>query len=105
MKKIKLGIIGVGNMGTAHLKSILDGKCPEIDVTAVADIDSDRLEAAKRIYAEAKNNNADLCEMACFDDGIKMMESGLVDSVIIAIPHYDHPKYVIEAYKLPQASR
>ena len=51
MKKIKLGIIGVGNMGTAHLKSILDGKCPEIDVTAVADIDSDRLEAAKRIYA------------------------------------------------------
>ena len=99
MKKIKLGIIGVGNMGTAHLKSILDGKCPEIDVTAVADIDPDRLEAAKRIYAEAKNNNADLCEMACFDDGIKMMESGLVDSVIIAIPHYDHPKYVIEAFR------
>ena len=99
MKKIKLGIIGIGNMGTTHLKNILAGKCPEIDVTAVADIEQSRLDAAKKMYEEAKEKNPELPEMAYFDDAIKMMESGLIDSVIVAIPHYDHPKYVIEAFK------
>ena len=99
MKKIKLGIIGIGNMGTTHMKNILAGKCPEIDVTAVADIDPARLEAAKGFYNEAKEKNSELPEVAYFDDAIKMMESGLVDSVIVAIPHYDHPKYAIMGVK------
>ena len=99
MKKVKLGIIGIGNMGSSHMKNILAGKCPEIDVAAVADIDPTRLEAAKGFYDEAKAKNPDLPEVAYFDDAIKMMESGLIDSVIVAIPHYDHPKYVIEAFR------
>ena len=97
MKKVKLGIIGIGNMGTTHMKNILAGKCPEIDVAAVADIDPARIEAAKGLYKEAVEKNPELPEVAYFDDAIKMMESGVVDSVIVAIPHYDHPKYVIEA--------
>ncbi len=101
MKKVKLGIIGIGNMGSSHMKNILAGKCPEIDVAAVADIDPARLDAAKGFYKEAveKNPEANIPEVAYFDDAIKMMESGVVDSVIVAIPHYDHPKYVIEALK------
>ena len=99
MKKVKLGIIGVGNMGTGHMKTIFAGKCPEIDVTAVADIDPAKLENAKKIYEEAKAKNADLPEIAYFDDAIAMMESGTCDSVIVAVPHYDHPKYVIEAFR------
>ena len=98
MKKVKLGIIGMGNMGTTHMKNILAGKCPEIDVAAVCDIDPARIESSKALYAEAKAKNADLPEVAYFDDAIKMMESGVIDSVIVAIPHYDHPKYVIEAF-------
>ena len=99
MKKVKLGIIGIGNMGSTHMKNILAGKCPEIDVTAVADIDPARIEAAKGFYNDAVAKNPELPEVAYFDDAIKMMESGTVDSVIVAIPHYDHPKYVIEALK------
>ena len=99
MKKVKLGIIGIGNMGSTHMKNILAGKCPEIDVAAVADIDSARIEAAKGFYNDAVAKNPELPEVAYFDDAIKMMESGTVDSVIVAIPHYDHPKYVIEALK------
>ena len=34
MEQIKLGIIGVGNMGTTHVQNILAGKCPEIAPTA-----------------------------------------------------------------------
>ena len=37
MEKVRLGIIGVGNMGSGHAQNILDGKCPEIEITAVAD--------------------------------------------------------------------
>ena len=99
MKKVKLGIIGVGNMGSSHMKHILAGKCPEIDVTAVADINADRLEEAKGYYNEAKEKNPEIPEVAYFDDAINMMESGLVEAVIVAVPHYDHPKYVIEAFK------
>ena len=36
MAKVKLGIIGVGNMGTGHSKNYLDGLMPEIEITAVA---------------------------------------------------------------------
>ena len=39
MKKLRLGMIGIGNMGTGHCRSILEGKCPEIELAAVADID------------------------------------------------------------------
>ena len=46
--KIKLGIIGIGNMGSAHAKAIvLEGKCPEIELVAVADTNPDRLKWAK----------------------------------------------------------
>lgn len=31
MAKVKLGIIGVGNMGTGHSKNYLDGLMPEIE--------------------------------------------------------------------------
>ena len=37
MQKIKLGIIGLGNMGTTHVKSIQAGMAPEIELGAVAD--------------------------------------------------------------------
>ena len=37
MSKVRLGIIGVGNIGSAHVNSILEGKCPEIELAAAAD--------------------------------------------------------------------
>ena len=99
MEKIKLGIIGMGNMGAIHFKNILGGKCAEVDVTGVCDIDPARIEWAKATYADFKAKNEELAEVFYFDDAIKMMESGKVDSIIVAVPHYDHPKYVIEAFR------
>lgn len=90
MDKIKLGIIGIGNMGTSHLKNIKDGKCPNIDVVAVADINSKKLDEAKALYGES---------LTYFDDAIKMLDSGIIDSCIIAVPHYDHTLYAIECLK------
>ena len=35
MKKVRIGILGIGNMGSGHLGNILGGACPELEVTAV----------------------------------------------------------------------
>ena len=87
MEKVRLGIIGVGNMGSSHLRNYLDGKLPEIEVTAVADPKPDRLEWAKE----------QLPSLTTFADDTALMTSGLVDAVLIATPHYFHPPLVIEA--------
>ena len=58
MKQVKIGIIGVGNMGSAHLNNILSGKCPELQVSAVADIDPARLQWVKEKAALWKRRSS-----------------------------------------------
>ena len=89
-KKVKLGVLGLGNMGTRHARQILEGHCPEIEVSAVCDVKSERLEWAKNTLGE---------NVACFENAEKMMDSGLIDALLVAVPHYDHPKYAIMAMK------
>jgi len=86
MEKIRLGIIGIGNMGSSHAKDVMAGKCPDFILTAVADTNPDRLRWARETFGES---------VACFDDGPALLDSGLVDACIVAVPHYDHPKLAI----------
>ena len=51
---IRTGIVGVGNMGSSHIRNFLDGDMSEMRVTAVADINPDRLEWAKKNVPWAK---------------------------------------------------
>ncbi len=89
-KKIKLGIIGIGNMGTGHAKNILTGKCPEFELVAAADINPDRLAWAKESLSP---------DVTYFDDALKMLDSGLIEACMVCVPHYDHPKYAMECMK------
>ena len=101
MKKVRLGILGIGNMGSGHLENILRGGCPEIEVTAVCDLNPARLEfALGRLAARrAEKPDESYPDIATFADGEEMFNSGLVDAVVIAIPHYGHPDYAIKAMK------
>ncbi len=90
MEKVRLGVIGVGNMGSGHINNVMEGKCPEIEIAAVADVKPARLKWAKERVGEA---------LPVFDNAEAMLDSGLIDAVIVAVPHYDHPKYVIECLK------
>ena len=47
MEKIRLGIIGVGNMGSSHARKVTRGDVPDFVLTAVADIDPVKLEWAQ----------------------------------------------------------
>ncbi len=89
MRKIKLGIIGIGNMGTAHCENILEGKCPEIEIVAIADLKESRRDWAKE----------HIPNVTCFETGEQMIESGLIEACLIAVPHFDHTRYAIDCMK------
>ena len=80
---IRLGIIGLGNMGTAHAKQLLNGAVPGLELSAVADRTADLLASYDGIDQ--------------FDDGIAMINSGKIDAVLIATPHYSHTPLGIAA--------
>lgn len=88
MDKVRLGIIGIGNMGSGHLKNILEGKVPEMEVTAVADRQESRRTWAKENLPEA---------VVIFEEGKDLIAAGVCDGVLIAVPHYQHPELTIDA--------
>ena len=87
MKKVRFGILGVGNIGGMHSKNILDGKCPEVELSAVCDLKREILDDFVKEHPQ----------VAVFQDAETMMDSGLCDAILVAVPHYDHPKYAIMA--------
>ena len=87
MKKIRLGIIGAGNMGSSHIYNVLEGKCPEVEIVAAAD-----RRASRRDFVKEKLPDAQV-----FAEGDELIASGLCDAVIIATPHYQHPPLAIKA--------
>ena len=42
-KDLRSGIIGLGNMGSLHARSVLEGKVPRMRLTAVCDINPERM--------------------------------------------------------------
>ena len=89
MGKIRLGIIGIGNIGTGHVGNILDGLSPEVEITAAAD----RRES-RREWVRDK-----LPGIAVFSEGSDLIASGPCDAVMICVPHYQHPPLAIDAMR------
>ena len=86
---MKLGIIGVGNIASAHIGNVLEGRCPEIEITALADRKENRREWARERIPTA----------AIFAEGTELIHSGTCEAVLIAVPHYQHPTLAIEAFR------
>jgi len=89
MDKVRLGIIGLGNMGSTHAKNINAGKVPGMVLGAICDIAEARRDFAKKLYPD----------VPVFETAQELYESGSVDAVVIAVPHYDHPQLAIDAFK------
>ena len=88
MSKIKLGIIGIGNMGSSHIKNSINGQIEGVELVAVCDTSKDRRDFVEKTYPDLK----------VFEDATSLYKSGLIDSVLIAVPHYDHCSLAIEAF-------
>jgi len=85
-KTLRLGIVGLGNMGSVHAGIILAGKVPGLQLIAVCDVNPLRLAAYPQLQR--------------FADSSEMLKSGAIDAVLIATPHYAHTTIGIEALKL-----
>lgn len=88
MKQVRLGIIGIGGMGSGHAVNVMEGKVPNLVLTAVADT-----RQCRRDWAEKKLSEG----VVIFEDGKKLITSGLCDAVLIATSHYLHPEFTIYA--------
>ncbi len=86
---LKLGIIGIGNIGSGHVQRVVDGQCPEITITAIADRRASRRDWAQERLPQAK----------IFTEGSDMIHAGVCDAVLIATPHYQHPTLAAEAFQ------
>ena len=53
MEKVRLGIIGAGNMGSGHIGNYKKGLRPEVEITAVADRRQERRDWAKAELGDA----------------------------------------------------
>ena len=87
MVKVRYGIVGVGNMGSGHANNLIEGKIKDACLTAICDIDVSK-------HAKYKDLG-----IAVYENVEDMYKSGLIDCVIISVPHYLHPPYAIKAFE------
>ncbi|MBB6430722.1 Gfo/Idh/MocA family protein [Algisphaera agarilytica] len=86
MEKVRLGVIGAGGgMAGAHQDYFkgIDG----LDYTA-----------ASELSEEKRNEIVEKHGVQGFADASEMIRSGLIDAVLIACPHFAHPRYAMEAF-------
>ena len=82
--KINLGSIGVGGMGTGHLRDLV-GRA-EARVIAVCDVNSQRADNARNIVDEAYGAKG----CAVYKDFRELLARGDIDAVFIATPDHWH---------------
>ncbi|MBO5882936.1 MAG: Gfo/Idh/MocA family oxidoreductase [Clostridia bacterium] len=88
MNTVKVGIIGIGNIGSAHASAVYSGEVDGMTLAALCDTDQAKLSILKEKYPS----------VPLFSNAEDMMKSGLVDAVIISVPHYGHPPLAIMAF-------
>ncbi|MDB6025742.1 MAG: oxidoreductase [Verrucomicrobiales bacterium] len=85
MNNVRIGIIGMGNMGKHHADYLLNKKVARAELTAVGSTSPQKLASYKEKGVEV------------FGDGEQMIRSGKIDALLIATPHYQHTSLGIAA--------
>ena len=89
MDEIRVGVIGIGNMGTAHAATIAQGTIHGMRLAAVCDVNPARLEVCAERFPQAER----------FDSWRALLQSGAVDAVIVAVPHPMHAEIASAALR------
>jgi predicted dehydrogenase len=82
-EKVRIGLVGLGNMGKAHRASLRAGRVRGMELTAICD---------RREFLPEREDGETQCTE--FED---MIRSGLIDAVLIATPHFFHTTMGIAA--------
>ncbi len=89
MNNLRIAVVGIGNMGSAHAKHIYDGAVTGMELAAVCDADDAKLDWARK----------SLVDIACYKDYHKLLDDHICDAIIIATPHYLHPVIATEGFE------
>lgn len=84
MKKVKLGIIGLGYIGKTHLRHCL--KLPNVELAAVSDL-------SKKALKEAKAAGV----TKTFDNYEQLLKESDIDAVVVALPTQLHLQCALQA--------
>ena len=87
--QLRVGIIGIGTIGSAHAAAIFDGKIPEMRLCALCDTSAARASELRSLYPD----------IPVFQTNDEFFEKAEIDAVIISTPHYDHPPLAIRAFE------
>lgn len=82
---VRFGIVGTGGMGSGHCNMM--AQIPEAKLAALCDVNPDTLQPLAAKY-----------DVPAFATHQELLDSGLVDAVIIATPHYFHPPIAEDAF-------
>lgn len=81
--KVKIGIVGIGSIGTEHVEHVI--ALPNTELAAICDRSFALLEADA--YPDIPR----------YESYERMLEAAGLDAVIVATPHYDHPDMCLAA--------
>jgi len=87
MQNVRIGIIGMGNIGKHHASYLLEGKVAQCQLTAVCNPSPEKL-------ADYPSKGIEV-----FGDALELIRAQTVDAVIIATPHYQHTTLGIAAFE------
>ena len=90
METLRIGIVGIGNMGSAHAVQLFEDRVKGARLTAVCDIDRNRLQWAKERLSD---------KVLLYENDEALLDSGEVDAIIIATPHNFHPVIAMKAFE------
>ncbi len=86
MKKVKIGIVGLGRMGRIHLENV-NTKFPDAEVVAISDI------------ADEARDLAESHDVQYYRDFSDLVQDDRVEAVVICSPTDRHAENIIEAAK------
>ena len=87
MEQVKVAVIGICNMGTAHAVCLAEGRIEGAALTAVCDIRPERLADFHARYPK----------VACYQSEDEMLTSGAAQAAVIAVPHPLHSEMAMKA--------
>lgn len=82
MSQLRVGVIGTGMMGCEHLRNLIG--IPEVTITAISDIHEQQREWAQHTLKDS------VSPVATFADHRDLLNSGLIDAVLVATPNFTH---------------
>ena len=89
MGLVKVGVIGIGNMGSSHVLKLDQGQIEGATLTAICSRNESRIEWVK---------NHTTGNVQIFQDEETFLNESGIDAVLIATPHYSHPELAKKAF-------